>query len=244
MNKRKTTWIMLAAFLLLLCLLPVTSFANSAEPPSLVVIVAGAPEDVQITVLEENLESSPQKESNFFEDVFIFYRDDTIHHEAARLQVTGSGEKFEVTVKKELVKGYQTLVTLDFQTRTVTPGKLLSRQVVLTAIRVICTLLIEGVVFFLFGFRKLRSWLVFLVMNLLTQGLLNLWINSLVSWFPSFPYESFFLVFFEIFIILAESLIFILLIKEQNKIRIFGFVLTANIASWILGGLLIQHLPV
>lgn len=231
-------------FLMSLFLIPFISSANSAEPPSLVVIVTGAPEDIQVTIPDEQLKSSPEKKSDLFEDVFIFYRDHTIHHEAAALHVTGGGETFDITVEKEFVIGYQTLVTLDFKARTITSGKLPSRQILLTVIRIVSTLLIEGIVFFLFDFRKLRSWLVFLLMNLITQGALNLWINSLVSWFPSFVYQSFFLVFYEILIILAESLIFILLLNEHPKPRIFGCVLVANIASWILGGLLIQHLPV
>ena len=35
------------------------------------------------------------------------------------------------------------------------------------------TLLIEGALFFAFGFRKKLSWVLFIIINLITQGLLN-----------------------------------------------------------------------
>ena len=42
------------------------------------------------------------------------------------------------------------------------------------------TLLLEGALFWLFGYRLRRSWLVFLLANLITQGAVNVCVHLLV----------------------------------------------------------------
>jgi hypothetical protein len=104
------------------------------------------------------------------------------------------------------------------------------------------TLLIEGFIFFLFQFKEKRSWLAFLVINLVTQGALNIWLNVEGSLMPSYLFIT--LVIGEILVFAVELVAFPLLIKEHKNSRIFIYVFVANLVSLIAGGYLISFLPV
>ena len=64
---------------------------------------------------------------------------------------------------------YNNLCVLDLQSRTLTAGQPWWRQPLLVFLRVALTLLLEGIVFFLFGYRQKRSWILFFLANGLTQ---------------------------------------------------------------------------
>jgi hypothetical protein len=103
------------------------------------------------------------------------------------------------------------------------------------------TLLLEGIVFWLFGFRSRRSWIGFLVINLITQGVLN-YLLSMFS--PYNGYAIFGLVYYEFWIIIVESFAFGLFIREHRALRRVFYAIAANLASLFLGGYLILTLPV
>jgi hypothetical protein len=106
--------------------------------------------------------------------------------------------------------------------------------------RVVLTLIVEGLVFFLLGFRTRRSWTVFLIVNLVTQGALNLWINTVTY----NDYSLFFgLIFYEFVIIIVEMVAFLGLLKEHGKWRRALYVLLANILSLLGGGYMLTVLP-
>jgi len=97
-------------------------------------------------------------------------------------------------------------------------------------------------IFWLFGFRQRRSWLIFLAINLVTQGALNLWLNNGGSLIPSYLIIS--LIIGEFFVFLAELIGFSYFIKEHKKGRILIYVIVANLLSLIAGGYIISVLPV
>ena len=101
-------------------------------------------------------------------------------------------------------------------------------------------MIIEAVVFITFGFRSKKSWLVFLIINLFTQGGLNIWLNSFSA---TNGYIIFSLVFAEIFILAIEMFGFLVFIKEHEKVRTVFYVILANAASLFLGGYLTTLLP-
>ena len=110
----------------------------------------------------------------------------------------------------------------------------------LIALRVMFTLIIEGFIFFLFGYREKRSWLVFLVVNILTQGGLNAMITGPglgAYWMIGF-------IFGELVILIVEMIAFLKLVREHKKSRTALYTVVANAASLVLGGLLITYLPV
>jgi hypothetical protein len=109
------------------------------------------------------------------------------------------------------------------------------------SLRVVLTLLIEGLLFYLFGFRRKSSWIAFLVINLLTQGVLNIQLNNAV---PFTGYLIFNLIFMELVVLLVEMISFLSYVKEHGKLRRAAYAFIANLASLVLGGWLITVLPV
>jgi len=106
--------------------------------------------------------------------------------------------------------------------------------------RVFLTLLIEGIIFLLFGFRKKRSWLVFTTVNLITQAGLNAMLTG-----PDLSnYWIFGYLFGEIVVLAVELTALLTFVKEFRKGRVALYVITANMASLIIGGMVITYLPV
>jgi hypothetical protein len=176
-----------------------------------------------------------------WESYYVFYHRDIGASGEFTLQVSGNGARYEQTVGAQYLNSYSSVITLDFAAQTIAEGKLLSRSILLVGMRVVFTLAIESLVFYLFGFREKRSWLVFLTMNLLTQGLLNIALNGGL---PLVSYLMFKLIIMEFGVFIVETAGALILIKEHGCLRRVTFVLTANLLSLVLGGLLITVLPV
>ena len=128
-------------------------------------------------------------------------------------------------------------IVYDWQANTVreaTPAPL--RFLTRLAATLIPTLVIEGVIFWLFGFREKRSWLVFLIANTVTQLGLHLAVGSTLTqagW--HFLNYSLTILIPELVIWCAEALAYAFLIRERSRGRRVGYAFAANIASFILG---------
>lgn len=120
-------------------------------------------------------------------------------------------------------------------------GKQLSRSVVLVTLRIVLTLTIEAFVFYLLGYRHKKSWIAFLIINIITQGALNIWLNSFT---PIGSYIILSLIFGEVFVFIIEIIGFLIFVKEHRWIRTLLYVLTANFISLIAGGYMITTLPI
>ena len=82
----------------------------------------------------------------------------------------------------------------------------------------------------------------FLAINLVTQGVLNIFLNSRGSLMPS--YLIFSLIIGEVFVFAAEMIAFPIFIEEHKKSRILIYVFIANLINLIVGGYIISVLPV
>ena len=88
----------------------------------------------------------------------------------------------------------QSSVTVDYETKAVTVPPVWRAYAVQLLTTLTTTLVIEGLLLALFGFwKQKRNWLVFLLVNLVTQGGLAIWtahtfsLHGLVrKWFPAF----------------------------------------------------------
>ncbi len=237
----------LSAFVLILLLslaLAVPASANSAEPPGITIIVENAPDDVSLTLELAEDPGYPirtQKAYKCWEVYFHLYGDfqgSTLKN--AVIRVESSEKQFTCPLPQEVYNRYNNLLTLDFQTETLMPGQRWWRQPVLTAIRISLTLLVEGLIFFAYGFRTKRSWVAFLVINLLTQGWLNYNLNG-AAFASNLVFGLFFL---EFLILIAESIAFPLATKEVDTKKCLRYAFVANAASWFAGMILITNLPV
>ena len=230
---------------MLVLILPVTVSANAAEPPGLIVIVEGAPEDMTLTLEtaeEPEYEIRIHRSDKSWETYFrLFYSPDSELLKDAVIRVESSEKSFTCPLSQVSGLRYNQLLTLNFQDETLTVGQRWWRQPLLTAVRVTLTLLVEGLLFFAFGFRHKRSWLVFFAVNLLTQGWLNFLIND--SAFSN-GYWVLGLYLAEFVIFIAEGIAFPVLTKERKKWLCVLYALAANALSLIAGLLFINYLPI
>ncbi len=230
-------------FILLLILtfltIPSIGFANSAQPPSIIVLVSNPPKDMEIHLDRDGQIIESRKNEKMLETTFSFHSYHFEKNEIYQFLIVSNGETIVVPIDTPLT-GYNNLYTLDLKTHTLTQGRAPYKNVLYIALRVIFTLIIEGLIFFAFGFREKRSWIIFLVLNLFTQGALNIWLNSM---FPSNGYIIFALVIGEFFVFLAELIGFTALVPEQKRLKTAAYVILANLLSLVAGGYLITLLP-
>lgn len=216
------------------------SFGNSAEPPSILIIVPDAPNDLEIEVLSNGKYIKADKLDNTIEEYYTFYLHELEGLSKYKFKISTEESSFEIQLNRTL-RRYSNIFTLDFKKQTLTSGKSLSRSITLVSLRITLTLIIEGLIFLLFGFRQKRSWIIFLVINLLTQGFLNIWLNGFHPMMTSYIFFN--LIFGELWVFLAESIGFSIFIKEHSRIRTISYVIFANFLSLIAGGYLISILP-
>ncbi len=236
--KNKGTALLLLAAIIFLSAARVC-YGNSAEPPSVTFIVPNAPEDLEISVDTGGTIQKAEKNEFVFESHYTLYSHDLGEDIPVFLiRTTGGKINYNITID-EFPKRYNNIYTLDLKEQTLSEGKSWARSVILVTLRIIFTLLIEAIVFRLFGFRERRSWFIFILINLVTQGLLNIWINT----FPFSDYQLYLtMILAEILIIIAEETAFLLLLKEHKRFRIAFYVLAANVISFQLGGYIISAL--
>lgn len=243
--KKKNT-LALALLLLLFCLLPCPALANSGEPPSLTVLVSNPPDDLTMTLqFSDGSNQEPillKKSSKGWEAYYRFFNSslpDGSEDEDAVLTVSYGGGSLEFPLPADDFS-YSSLVTLDLDAGTLTRGQPAWRVPLLVAMRVVLTLLIEGLVFFLFQYRERRSWLVFLVVNLVTQTALNML-------FTGPQYTGYLMIGYaltELLVFAVEITAFTLLLREFKKGRAALYAITANAASLIIGGVMLTYLPI
>lgn len=237
----KKSLLLIVLGILVVFVMPMQIWANSAEPPSLVILVNDPPEDLSIVLIsdEEMPEATVRKVA--WEGYYAFYSRDLEKEGRYVFQVSTGQDQFEWS-PDEALQGYNNVYTLNVSEQVFTPGLYPLRTALLVSIRVALTLLIEGLVFLLFRFREKRSWMVFLAVNLITQGVLNIWLSNGGSLMPSYLLIA--LVIGEVFVFGAEMIALPLLIKEHKKSRILVFAIVANLASLVVGGYIISVLPV
>ncbi|MFZ7131373.1 MAG: hypothetical protein ACOWWR_03345 [Eubacteriales bacterium] len=238
--RNRTKWITIILILQILLALTPVAFANSMEPPSIIIIVSTPPDDMKISIDSGDTHIEAKRKDNKFESYFTFYVDDVENFENASITVNTKEKTFQVFMEEPL-NYYNNLFTLNLRTQTITPGKSLIRSILLVSLRIILTLIIEGLVLFLFRYRKKTSWIAFLIINLITQGVLNIMINGF-SPFGSYPILG--LIFLEFFVLITEIFAFIIFVKEKRKFTTLMYVFISNILSLILGGYLITVLPI
>ncbi|SNS90073.1 hypothetical protein SAMN05446037_102641 [Anaerovirgula multivorans] len=217
-----------------------SSYGNSAEPPSILIIVPNAPDDLEISVGTGDAFTEARETNKLIETHYTFYSREIRMVSDYTFTISTGNINYEIALEKPL-KLYNNIYTLDLDAQTLTPGKLLSRSILLVSMRIILTLIIEGILFWQFGFRNKESWIAFLMINLVTQGALNIWINGFP---PAQSYLVFSLIFAEIIIVIVEILSFLILVKEHSGPRKVSYALVANVLSLIAGGYIITMLPI
>lgn len=97
------------------------------------------------------------------------------------------------------------------------------------------TLVVEGVLLWLFGFRSRRSVVVFLMVNLATQAVLHVLLGSSILAVGAHSLYYLLLLPVEALILVAEAIAYGLLLRDQKAIRRVGYAVCANLASYAAG---------
>ena len=152
-----------------------------------------------------------------------------------RIAVSGPGGA-QATAEPFTRTVFYTRLTYDWETNTVTqatsPAGFYGLQFLSTLAP---TLIVEGLLLWAFGFRSRRDWLVFLLVNLVTQAGLHLWIAGDLIAAGSHPLYYLVLLVAEIPILLVELAAYVFLLQEHTRLRRALYALCANAASYALG---------
>jgi hypothetical protein len=132
----------------------------------------------------------------------------------------------------------QSSITYDYAT-----GKIESTPVAFSYIlqflkTCIPTLVIEGALLFLFGFKLKENFPVFLLTNIATQTVLTFTMGA--AFIQEGPFSAFIVqIPVEIAILIAETLVFMKFLKGKPAGRRCAYGIAANLTSWILGTILL-----
>lgn len=152
------------------------------------------------------------------------------------LHVVSQDKTFDVPINTG--KTFNNYFTLDLENQTLTSVRSLPGVKSIPFLMIILTLLIEGIVFYIFGYRQKRSWLIFLGVNLVTQLALITWLGGSSS--LANMYAIFGLIIGEIGVLIIEMIAFGLLLRERGPLRRMSYVFLANILSLFIGGYIIS----
>ncbi len=224
--------------------------ANAAEPPVITIVIPTKDSSVFVT-LESNDEVIEGYMSRIKNETYARFYNSQLPAEhdytfAKTVTLTFyfkhglDTESFSIEKNLES-RSYNQVYTLDVENRTLMEGKSLSRNLSLIGMRLSLTLLIEGLVFYILGYRHKRTWIAFVLINLFTQGWLNFDITF--NWQPN-SYLIFSFVVMEILILLGEWIVFLLTVKEGKKLKLVFTVFLANVLSLFVGGYLLLNFPV
>ena len=155
---------------------------------------------------------------------------------------------YKVTEALEMY-AYTTYYEIDFSSGTIdTPGDVkvtntynYLKESLGLLFRIVVTLLIEILVFYLFRLYTKRNFNVVLIINLITQIFLNVAVN--ITNYTSGSLGAIFLLFtLEFIILIIEFIAYQFLLKDKNRLLIIIYPLIANLLSFGLGFVLLSYL--
>lgn len=170
--------------LLLAAVLPVTALAAPGEDTFLTILVYGAPKDATLTLrYPESAELETmvmEREDRVWETYFrVYFRGHLIKWrrglpDGTQLVVEAGGEGFVLPLPEDCFTGENAVFQLDLDTCGLREGGPPFRTVLLAALRIAVTLLLQTLIFFLLRYRERRSWKIFAVTAAVTQAALQL----------------------------------------------------------------------
>ena len=156
------------------------------------------------------------------------------------LIVTKSGESW---VSDTLHRAtLQSSVTVDWAAKTADAPSAAMAYALQFLCTLLPTLLIEGLLLFAFGYRSKRSWRVFLLVNLVTQGAFAVYLAVIVLNHGVSGWSLLFYIPIEIIITAVELLAYRWLLTEKSRGRAMGYAVVANVCSAVVGLWLIDPL--
>ncbi len=245
---RKVCLLFLCICSLLIVLTP-TARAFQVAIPGVTVIVGFPPGDLELSLRVQEGDAfttvQPRKGQIAWETRyrFTYDRDPRAQPpvENAALVVSSGGKTFECPLSDLMrIIHSNDIYFLDVSRQTVTRGQSVGRAVSLASMRVLLTLLLEGLLFFAFRYWKKRSWIAFAIINLITQGALNV----VMSLHFTNPYLFLFLIPMSVPLLIIELIAFVVIVNEHRRRRTIAYVVAANLLSLLLMLVVLIYLPV
>lgn len=214
--------------------------ADSLPIPGIRIAVNRPPEDLKIEFLLADGKWYPGSKYTDPWDTYFEYSDWELDKNIpGAIRASYAGQSVQIALP-QVKGGYAYLYGLDLKTQILTPYKLPPLAFTLALPRLAVTILCEGIVFFLFGFRQLRSWIIFVGVNILTQGMFNIFLYDIrVGEFGLILLIP----FIELVIIAIETSVIAIRVREQSVMRRILCPILANIASFLLSFVVANILP-
>ena len=258
MKRNRLAAAALALLIALLAVLPQPAWAIRAEiqPPAITVLVMNAPSDLTLTLhMDRKGEDIPVPlfhRTKGWETYYQFYREEVWevplwygnNHDLKDSYIVASsgGVEKRIAVPPEALSADRDdYMTLNWKEGVITAGMPAWRAPLLFAVRILVGLLLEGVIFFLYGYRKGTSWLAFLLVNLVTLGVFS---YMVIGWLNARDLSIIPLILVTIFLLLVEIVAMLIAVSEQSRNRTASFVVVANAASITAEILILTYLPV
>lgn len=137
-------------------------------------------------------------------------------------------------------KALQSSITYDYKNGKVTIPQIWFSYIIQFLMTCIPTLIIEGFILLLFGFKIKENYKIFLLANLSTQAFLTFTLG--VALILKGPFLAYFIQFpIEIVILIAETILYRRFLKGKSNGRKCVYGVVANIASWAVGFFLLSY---
>ena len=160
----------------------------------------------------------------------------------AFITVQDRGRTFDVPIPHEQLKqaSFNDYLLLDVKKETLTVGVPWTRTAALFLMHLAIYLLVEGVIFRLFGVRDPHSWFVFLLYTVISKGV---WCWFIRDWLNVDPRSFVFFAVMAVFAIVLDMAVYLLTIDESKTV-ISHFSAVSNIAAALAVFLALEFLPI
>ncbi len=120
-------------------------------------------------------------------------------------------------------------------------------EIISLVVRIILTILLELAIALLFGYREKRQILFLAAVNVITQVILNIWLNY-VNYTSGSMRFGFAYIFGELFVLIFEAIIYCCLIgrfskKSERHTKAVCYAIVANVVSFFVGYWLAEKIP-
>lgn len=236
-------WRILGVFLLIsLFFIAQVVLGNAMAPPSFRIQVSQGPQDLKMAIgdpAEGKAFSRLIKKVKAWDTSFYYYGN-VADYSNPELRLETEGQEYFISLPSKEPLAYEEIYELNFSTKEIKRVDHRPRSLLYAFMRLVITLVAEALILWVMGFRHRHSYLVFLLVNLITQGFLNFVV--LKSAITGYWQMGFFLL--EIFIFLFEAILLPAFICERSKPYTLLASLVANLTSLLLGAWILTNLPI
>ena len=226
-------------------------------PPAITVAVLHASRDVTMEIILVPKKGTPitvypERDRRGWETCFRLYRrgvftikswfGNAYDFQDSVIILKDRGETYTFPVPYEQLKvdAFNDFLTLDMKDGTLSVGRPLSREIGLFLMHLGMYLLTEGIVFWLFGIRSKRSWLIFFIQTVISKGAFCFFVRD---WLNVDPRAYIALAAASLFFIVLDIMIYIFTMEEESKNTISKVATVSNVAAGVMAYYMLRLLP-